>query len=584
MKKHLSILVLVLGVTALAACKEETLGPDLGVTNVVLPDISEKSLGTEVTIRGNGFIDCDELILAPVSGGTGDVFHLETREVTPDYITVFYPANATADSYGLVLQRGSKIRSLGVLNNIVGIMPDANLRNYLAELHPSIFKGDKIVSSAKHVNFAGGLLDITGKGVASLEGLQHFENITRLTCSDNDIKEIPSEMLYRLTELTACNTGLTTLKLGTQARPNTTLVGINIDGSNKLDSVDLYYCYKIERFSAARCALTYLDVRNHHSIYGGCLNYNGNDFKFTFSDDTGKERLLKMESWWMDSYYYSTGSVVEAIEKGVTVEGYDWLHDYPDGNGTYYYSYGKYQKTMRKYGEIPDANLRNALKALVPDLFENDKVLTVKALNSDYFKNNTTLDLSNKGIKNLEGLQYFCGYKHLILDGNNLGDVELSKYAVSTSYTAGPVDERGIESVSIRNANLTRLVSGDQYMMRNVDVSGNAQLTHLDLGRCKFLKTLDATGCPLQYLDIRNMAGGWSELGYSSGHVDANQVKFDFTNDGSITRRLLVEEWWMDSPWINGSNACTTAKDKGVRVERYEYTGYNKDKLLSSFN
>ena len=170
MKKHLSILVLVLGVTALTACREETLGPDLGVTNVVLPDISEKSLGTEVTIRGNGFIDCDELILAPVSGGTGDVFHLETREVTPDYITVFYPANATADSYGLVLQRGSKIRSLGVVNNIVGTMPDANLRNYLDELHPGIFKGDKIVSSAKHVNFAGRLLDITGKGVASLEG------------------------------------------------------------------------------------------------------------------------------------------------------------------------------------------------------------------------------------------------------------------------------------------------------------------------------------------------------------------------------------------------------------------------------
>lgn len=64
-----------------------------------------------------------------------------------------------------------------------------------------------------------------------------------------------------------------------------------------------------------------------------------------------------------------------------------------------------------KYGEIPDINLRNALKALVPDVFDGDKVLTVAALNTEYFKNNTTLDLSNKGITNLEGLQYFCGYK-----------------------------------------------------------------------------------------------------------------------------------------------------------------------------
>ena len=89
-----------------------------------------------------------------------------------------------------------------------------------------------------------------------------------------------------------------------------------------------------------------------------------------------------MESWWMDSYYSNSGSIVDAINNGVTVEGYDWMHDYPDGNNNYYYSYGKYQKTMKKYGEIPDTNLRNALKALVPDVFDGDKVLTVAALNT----------------------------------------------------------------------------------------------------------------------------------------------------------------------------------------------------------
>ena len=164
----------------------------------------------------------------------------------------------------------------------------------------------------------------------------------------------------------------------------------------------------------------------------------------------------------MDAYYSNSGSIVDAINNGVTVEGYDWMHDYPDGNNNYYYSYGKYQKTMKKYGEIPDINLRNALKALVPDVFDGDKVLTVAALNTEYFKNNTTLDLSNKGITNLEGLQYFCGYKNLILDGNNLGEIDLSKYAISTSYTAGPVDEKGIQTFSAKNAGLTKFISGDQ--------------------------------------------------------------------------------------------------------------------------
>ena len=69
MKTHFYIL-LMLGMVFLLGCEDEKLGTDLGVTNVVLPDISEESLGTEITIQGNGFIDCDVLALSPLSGGT----------------------------------------------------------------------------------------------------------------------------------------------------------------------------------------------------------------------------------------------------------------------------------------------------------------------------------------------------------------------------------------------------------------------------------------------------------------------------------------------------------------------------------
>ena len=172
-------------------------------------------------------------------------------------------------------------------------MPDENLRNALSALFPDIFKGEKISSSAKYVTFTDGTLNISDKNITSLEGLEYFSNIRKLICNNNDISEIPAEVLSRLSELTAQNTGLTKLELATSEQPNTTLVSLNIDGSTKLESVDLYYCYNIEKFSALNCKLVYLDVRNYHSIYGGCLNYNSTDFKFTFSDDASKERLLK---------------------------------------------------------------------------------------------------------------------------------------------------------------------------------------------------------------------------------------------------------------------------------------------------
>lgn len=50
MKTHFYIL-LMLGMVFLLGCEDEKLGTDLGVTNVVLPDISEESLGTEITIQ-----------------------------------------------------------------------------------------------------------------------------------------------------------------------------------------------------------------------------------------------------------------------------------------------------------------------------------------------------------------------------------------------------------------------------------------------------------------------------------------------------------------------------------------------------
>ena len=91
MKTHFYIL-LMLGMVFLLGCEDEKLGTDLGVTNVVLPDISEESLGTEITIQGNGFIDCDVLALSPLSGGTEQPIYMETREVQSDHITVLYPS------------------------------------------------------------------------------------------------------------------------------------------------------------------------------------------------------------------------------------------------------------------------------------------------------------------------------------------------------------------------------------------------------------------------------------------------------------------------------------------------------------
>lgn len=50
MKTHFYIL-LMLGMVFLLGCEDEKLGTDLGVTNVVLPDISEESWAQRLPFR-----------------------------------------------------------------------------------------------------------------------------------------------------------------------------------------------------------------------------------------------------------------------------------------------------------------------------------------------------------------------------------------------------------------------------------------------------------------------------------------------------------------------------------------------------
>lgn len=60
-------------------------------------------------------------------------------------------------------------------------------------------------------------------------------------------------------------------------------------------------------------------------------------------------------------------------------------------------------------------------------------------------------------------------------------------------------------------------------MITSIDVSNNPGLAYLDINRCKSITSLNASGCPLTYVDLRNLAGTYSVLGYSGGAVDASK-------------------------------------------------------------
>lgn len=128
MKTHFYIL-LMLGMVFLLGCEDEKLGTDLGVTNVVLPDISEESLGTEITIQGNGFIDCDVLALSPLSGGTEQPIYMETREVI--FLSLIFSVPSVKVTYLALEDIFSPL-------NISGKRADKALRRFSSGITPTV--------------------------------------------------------------------------------------------------------------------------------------------------------------------------------------------------------------------------------------------------------------------------------------------------------------------------------------------------------------------------------------------------------------------------------------------------------------
>lgn len=132
MKTHFYIL-LMLGMVFLLGCEDEKLGTDLGVTNVVLPDISEESWAQRLPFRKWLYRLWCTGSFSPFRRNRTAHLHGNQRSTIRSYHGTL-PSTATKDSYGLVLVRGSKMRTLGVINSTVGVMPDENLRNALSAL------------------------------------------------------------------------------------------------------------------------------------------------------------------------------------------------------------------------------------------------------------------------------------------------------------------------------------------------------------------------------------------------------------------------------------------------------------------
>lgn len=152
---------------------------------------------------------------------------------------------------------------------------------------------------------------------------------------------------------------------------------------------------------------------------------------------------------------------------------------------------------------FPDANFRNFIKG---EVYGSDGVLT-----SDEIAEITTIDVSDRYIQSLKGIEYFTAVSTLRCKSNQLTTLDLSKNkelraldcSANQLTTLDLLWNAGLYSVNCSSNKLTTLNVSSCTQMTELRCQSN-QLTVLDVSNNRDLMTLYCSTNQLTSLDVRN--------------------------------------------------------------------------------
>ncbi len=377
-------------------------------------------------------------------------------------------------------------------------IPDANFENYL-ETHTADggtngdfigngIPGDHLVYTYNIDNLT--ILNISNKGISDLTGIQDFTNLAELYCSYNDFTSIDLTQNTQLTKFFCDTNSLTTLDL-TQ---NTQLVELNLSDSplatldlSQNTLISILRCintqiYELDLHDNTALTLVYvegnsslasLDIRNGNNI-------NISEMNFFAIDCPNLICIYVDDSQWSAENWSQQNFNSHYVETDAEC---DFFH----------------QTT-----NIPDPNFEQALIDLSLDDSIDGKVWT------SFIYQKTFLNIANKNIQDLTGIQDFIALNHLRCEQNQLETLDLNQ---NTDLEFLDCFQNELSSLNLGtntsfvsincSANNLTAINLDSFIDLNYLTCDNNQLTSIDATDC----TLDefiANDNQLTFVDLRN--------------------------------------------------------------------------------
>lgn len=374
-------------------------------------------------------------------------------------------------------------------------------------------------------------LDVKGQGITALTGIEYFYNLQTLNCGNNSLTALDVSMNQKLTELRCYYTGLKSLDVSN----NTALIYLECQ-SNSFESLDVSANTALQYLDCQNTGLKSLDVSNNKELFYLDCSDNSltsvdvlNNTKLGKLDcsynsleslDVSKNTALRtlycsnnrlksldvskntellylrcygnqisgaamtslvnslrsLVSVYTDAFFYvcsdkvETDNIITAAQVKIATDKLWRVKKYDsDGNAVDYAGVEKVIKINET--NFPDVKFRNIL--LTEDygldgILTDAEILTV-----------TELNLTNRGIKDLTGIEHFTNMTKLDCSFNRFESLDFSKNPALKELNCSMV---GLTSLDVsKNTALEILYCGNNHLT-SLDVSKNTALIWLDCG------------------------------------------------------------------------------------------------------
>ena len=191
-------------------------------------------------------------------------------------------------------------------------IPDANFLQALKAAYPHIFNSENKMY-IEGANKLTGELNVSGKWINDMSGLEYFINITTLHCTDNRISTLDLSGCESLEAVFCWNSNIQNLVVN-----NAKLITLYA-GTNPIKHLDLTGAPDMQNIVMDNVPFVSLDIRSNKkvAILGNC--------NFAFTNDTSEERILRLNhQLFTDNDLLNNESLVsKAGKSGVKVITYN---------------------------------------------------------------------------------------------------------------------------------------------------------------------------------------------------------------------------------------------------------------------